>query len=69
MKKKWMYCVMALGLVMGTYACSGDEYSTDESGDATEVTAEQKQKLEDAKELESEAIMLDAEVDGFVESL
>lgn len=59
---------MALGLVLGTYACSGDEDSTDETGD-TEVTADQKQQLEDAKELESEAIMLDAEVDGFVESL
>ncbi len=68
MKKKWIFGVMALGLVLGTYACSGDEASEEKEA-STEVTAETKAALEEAKNLETDAIVLDAEVDAFIESL
>ena len=70
MKKKWILGVMALGLVLGTYSCSGNEEATDESSqEEAAVTDETKKELEDMKDLESEAIMLDAELDAFIESL
>lgn len=69
MKKKWIFGVMALGLVLGTYSCSGGEEESDDSKEETAVTEETKKELENMKDLESEAIMLDAELDAFIESL
>lgn len=68
MKKKWIFGVMALGLVLGTYACSGEE-AAEETAESTEVTEEAKADLEKAKDVQSEAIVLDAEVDALVESI
>lgn len=69
MKKKWMYGFMALGLLMGTYACSGEEESEESNDESTEVTEASQKELDEAMDLETEAIVLDAELDEFIESL
>lgn len=69
MKNKWIYGVLALGLVFGTYACSGDDASDEKEGESTEVTDETRAELEKAKDAQTDAIVLDAEVDAFIETL
>lgn len=69
MKKKWIFGVMALGLVLGTYACSGDEAADEKEGETTGVSEEAKADLEKAKDVQSEAIVLDAEVDALIQSI
>jgi len=68
MKKKWIFGVMALGLVLGTYACSGDE-AEEKEAEVTGVSEEAKADLEKAKDTQSEAIVLDAEVDALIQSI
>lgn len=69
MKKKSILGLMAFGLLVGTVACSsGEEAGADENENA-EMTEETGKKLDAAKDAQGEAIVLDAEVDEFVESL
>lgn len=71
MKRKSIFGLMALGLLLGTVACSSGEDEASKEGEeaSTEVTEETAGKLEAAKDAQGEAIVLDAEVDEFVESL